>query len=81
MSFIRSLFHKSHTNVCCITLSDVVFPDGIVSVDSKVTGQYIKDVRSLTLSGTEVEVEDHKRGGRALLPIVWCYSDFLKWFY
>lgn len=81
MSFIRSLFHKSHTNVCRIALSDVVFPDGIVSVDSKVTGQYIKDLRSLTLSGTEVEGEDRKRGGGALLPIVCRYSDFLKWFY
>lgn len=81
MSFIRSLFHKSHTNVCHIALSDVVFPDGIVSVDSKATGQYIKDLRSRTLSGTEVEVEDLKMGGGALLPIVWRYSDFLKWFY
>lgn len=56
LSFIRSPFHKSHTNVCHITLSDVVFPDGIVSVDSKVTGQYIMDLSSLTLSGPEVEL-------------------------
>lgn len=56
LSFIRSFFHKSHTNVWRITLSDVVFPDGIVSVDSGVTGQYIMDPRSLTLSGPEVEL-------------------------
>lgn len=39
------------------------------------------DLRSLALSGPRVEVEDHKMGGGGLLPIVWCYSDFLKWFY
>lgn len=68
LSFIRSLFHKSHTNVCHITFSDVVFPDGIVSVDSKITGQYIMNLRSLTLSGPEVEVGRSQDGTSRTVP-------------
>lgn len=40
VNFIRPLSHISHVTVCHVVLSDVVFPHGVVNMESRGTGQY-----------------------------------------